>query len=257
MDPFSFAPISALLDLTYGVVEGLASLFAPIAGTASAAVAIIVLTLLVRAALIPLDISQVKSDWARRRLAPQVQALQRRYKKNPQLAMQKVSALYKEAGTSQFAGLLPVLAQAPVLSLLYAVFIRTEVGGHTNGLLHETLFGVPLGQSFVHLVTVGGWSGAFVYLGLFLVMGVVAWFSRRVALGLTIPNPDAPPMTESINRVVSFMPFITIVFAAFVPLAAALYLVTTTAWTLVERAVLRRIYWREAGGSTQAVARTA
>jgi YidC/Oxa1 family membrane protein insertase len=38
------------------------------------------------------------------------------------------------------------------------------------------------------------------------------------------------------------LPFVAVVFAAFVPLAAALYLVTTTAWTFAERAILRRRY---------------
>jgi YidC/Oxa1 family membrane protein insertase len=44
----------------------------------------------------------------------------------------------------------------------------------------------------------------------------------------------------------SWLPLIAVPFAAIVPLAAALYLATSTLWTLAERAILRRIYWRAA-----------
>ncbi|HEY8914078.1 YidC/Oxa1 family membrane protein insertase [Lacisediminihabitans sp.] len=257
MDLFSFAPIAAIFDVAYAAVEGLAALFTPVAGAASAALAIVALTILVRLALIPVGVSQVKAEGTRRRLTPQLQALQRRHKKNPALLQQKTAELFKAERSSQFAGILPALAQAPVLSLVYALFLRTTVDGHPNGLLAEHLFGVPLGTSFVHLLSGGTpWPGAAVYLGLFAVMAAVAWLSRRIALELMLPNPDAAPGTESVGRALSWLGFITVVFAAFVPLAATLYLAATTVWTLGERQLLRRLLWRGSGlpGSTGATA---
>ena len=53
MDLFSFPPISATLDAAYALLMGLASLLQPITGGASAAVAVVILTLLVRTILIP------------------------------------------------------------------------------------------------------------------------------------------------------------------------------------------------------------
>lgn len=258
VDLFSFPPIAALFNAAYALVEGLTALFLPIAGTAAAAVAVIVLTLLVRTALIPVGISQVKAEWSRRRLAPRLQALQRKYKKNPQLLQQKTMALYKAEKTSPFAGMLPALAQAPVLSLVYALFLRSTVDGHANALLTEHLFGVPLGTSFVHLVTTGApWPGMAVYAVLFATMAATAWLSRRTALRLALPTAsaqhpatrptDAAAPLANLTGFLSWLPFITVVFAAFVPLAAALYLATTTAWTLLERALLRRRYWGEVG----------
>jgi YidC/Oxa1 family membrane protein insertase len=41
-----------------------------------------------------------------------------------------------------------------------------------------------------------------------------------------------------------WLPLASVIFAAFVPLAASLYLATTTLWTLIERAILRRRHWR-------------
>ncbi|WP_349897263.1 YidC/Oxa1 family membrane protein insertase [Parafrigoribacterium soli] len=248
MDLFALPPVAAVFDAAYALVQGLATLFNPIAGTASAAVAIVALTMIVRAALIPVGASQVKAEWVRRRLAPRLQALQRKYKKNPQLLQEKTLALYRAEKTSPFAGMLPTLAQAPVLSLVYALFLRGTVDGHDNALLGEHLFGVPLGTSFAHLVSgsVGG-SGVLLYAALFAIMATTAWFSRRTAQRLARPvqPTDAAAPLAGLAGILSWLPFMTVVFAAFVPLAAALYLVTTTAWTLLERAVLRRRYWRE------------
>jgi len=255
MDLFSFPPIAAILGGAYSLVQSLAALFDPIAGVASAAVAIIALTLMVRAALIPVGISQVKAEWARRRLAPRLQALQRKYKKNPQLLQEKTLALYRAEKTSPFAGMLPTLAQAPVLSLVYALFLRTTVDGHANALLSEHLFGVPLGTSFVHLISAGSdLAGIAVYAVLFTVMATTAWLSRRTAQRLALPTQptDAAAPLAGLTGILSWLPFITVVFAAFVPLAAALYLVTTTPWTLIERAVLRRRYWGEPGPAASA-----
>ena len=266
VDLFSFPPIAAVFNAAYATVEGLTALFTPIAGAGAAAVAIIVLTMLVRTALIPVGISQVKAEWTRRRLAPKLQALQHKYKKNPQLLQQKTMALYKAEKTSPFAGMLPTLAQAPVLSLVYALFLRSTVDGHANALLTEHLFGVPLGTSFVHLVTTGTLlHGVAVYAVLFAIMAATAWLSRRTALRLAPPTEPAQNLTPrkpaaqstdaaaplaNLAGILSWLPFITVAFAAFVPLAAALYLVTTTVWTLGERAVLRRRYWGDIGPAT-------
>jgi YidC/Oxa1 family membrane protein insertase len=54
-------------------------------------------------------------------------------------------------------------------------------------------------------------------------------------------SAGATQPTSQLTRVLSFLPFITVVFAAFVPLAAVLYLLTTTSWTVAERVSLRRL----------------
>jgi hypothetical protein len=54
--------------------------------------------------------------------------------------------LYRDEGASPFAGCLPMLIQAPIVGLLYSVFLHPTIGGHPNALLTESLFGVPLGE---------------------------------------------------------------------------------------------------------------
>ena len=241
MDPFSFAPLGQILDAAYWLVETIAQLLEPFAGSLSAGLAVAVLTLLVRALLIPVGISQVKAEWARRRIAPKLHALQRTYKKNPELLQRKTMALYKAENVSPVGGFLPMLLlQAPVVSIVYALFIRGTIGGHANLLLASTIGGVPLGASLA--ATGITWPGVLVFATLILAIGTVAWISRGVAQRLAIQPVDAPAMAR-LNSVLSWLPFITLVVAAVVPLAAAIYLATTTTWTLIERAILRRRYW--------------
>jgi YidC/Oxa1 family membrane protein insertase len=230
VDPFNFPPIAAVLDAAYGVVIGLTHLIHPLVGASAAAVAIVLITIAVRAALIPVGASQVKAEWGRRRLAPQLLELQRRHKKNPPKLQQKTMELYKNEGVNPFGGMLPALAQAPIVSIVYALFIRGTVGGQQNALLSAELLGVPLGA---HALTPGA-IGLFAVL--LTVMAVVAWITRRTTLRLALPGQAVPPL-------LTWLPFITVVFASLVPLAATIYLTVSTAWTLGERALLRRRYW--------------
>jgi len=240
MDIFTFPPIAFLLSALSWFLETVTQLLDPLTGSLNAALAIVILTVLVRLLLIPVGISQVKAEWTRRRLAPKLRALQVKYKKNPELLQRKMAALYKAENASPFAGIMPTLAQAPVVSLVYALFINGTIGGHANLLLAATLGGVPLGSS---LVTAGiAWPGILVFVGLLALIALTAWLSRRVAMKLAIPVDAA---AERMTSVLSWLPFVTVVFAAIVPLAATIYLATTTTWTLVERAILRRRYWGE------------
>ena len=243
MDPFLFPPIAAVLEAAYRFVEGLAALLQPIAGDSSAALAILLITALVRTLLIPIGVSQVKAEGTRRRLYPHILALQRRHRKDPVTLQQKMAELYRAENTSQFAGILPALAQAPVLSVVYTLFVRNTIDGHANALLAQQLFTAPLGGSFVHLLA-GASGGIPVYLILFCVLAAVAWISRRIALRLQLVDTEAPASAARITRALSWLPFLTIVFAAVVPLAAALYLAASATWTLGERMLLRRWYWR-------------
>jgi YidC/Oxa1 family membrane protein insertase len=135
--------------------------------------------------------------------------------------------------------MLPLLAQLPVISLVYALFTHATIAGHANLLLDAHVLGAPLGTSFVGLAGAGSvWPGFLVYAGVLVLIAAVTTVSRRV---LTLPQPDGSPAPTGVLRALSFLPYVTVVFAAFVPLAAAVYILTTTAWTVVERATLRRL----------------
>jgi YidC/Oxa1 family membrane protein insertase len=243
VDIYALPPIAAALDAAYAVVSGLAALLEPLVGGAGTALAIVLITLALRTLLIPVGASQVRAEFTRRRLAPRLKELQAKYRAKPELLQKKMLELYTSEKASPLAGILPTLAQAPVLSLVYGLFILPVVNGHANGLLTEHLLGVPLGTSFAHLLTTGALSpDLLVFAALLVVIAVVAFVSRRVALRFTSAGTTAPvpPTMARLNGALSWLPFITVVFAALVPLAATLYLTVTTAWTLVERRLLRR-----------------
>lgn len=243
MDIFAFPPLTALLDAAYGALAGLASLLEPFAGASSAALAVVLVTLLVRALLIPVGFSQARAEQTRARLAPRMRELQRRHKENPERLQKEMLELYRSENTSPFAGMLPVLAQAPIVGLLYTLFIRPEIAGHPNDLLTHDLFGAPLGTSLVSSVFGGTASPStlLVFGVLIVIMLVVADITRRVFTPAPVEG-DSPLNSATMLRVTSALHYLTAVFAVFVPLAAALYLTVTVVWTLVQRALLRRRY---------------
>ncbi|MET2010572.1 membrane protein insertase YidC [Microbacterium chocolatum] len=242
MDLLSFPPLAAVLDAAYTLLMGLADLLQPLAGSASAALAVIVLTLLVRTILIPAGIAQARAEQARARLAPKLQALQRRYKNDRERMSRETMKLYADEKSSPLAGCVPVLIQAPIVGVVYALFLYPVIAGHTNALLEDQLLGVPLGASLVGTIAGGTAtaSTALVFGILLLAIVVVAEVTRRVFRPVDGGATDAAPGAETVARMAGFLQFGTAVVAIFVPLAAALYLVVTVAWTLVQRIVLRR-----------------
>lgn len=244
MNIFDFPPLAALLDLAYGGFMALADLVAPIAGSAAAAVAVILVTLIVRAALIPTGVAQARAEQARARVAPRLRDLQKRFKKNPERLQKETLQLYRDENVSPFAGLLPILAQAPVVGLVYAVFLHTTIAGHPNALLGETLFGVPLGSSLAGMIGAGtaDLSSLAVFGTVILMIAAVGELTRRL-LRPPMPerDPDSPIPAVPV-ALLGALQFVTAVIAIFVPLAAALYLAVTVAWTLGQRLVLRRRY---------------
>lgn len=242
MDPFALPPLAALLDTAHSAVAGLAAGVEPLAGSASVALAVVLLTLLVRTALIPVGVSQVRADFARRRLAPRLAALSRRYRADPVVLREKTLALYREESVSPLAGVGPTLAQAPVMSLVYALFVNPIIAGHANVLLSASLLGAPLGSSFVSVVAASpALPVVAVFCAVLLCVVAAAWMTRRASQRFAAASsPPADERARAITAVLSWLPFATLVIAAVVPLAAAIYLAISTSWTVVERALLRR-----------------
>ncbi len=243
MDLFAFPPIAFILDLAYSGLLGLSTLLSPLAG-ASAALAIVIVTLLVRAALIPAGIAQARAEQARARLAPRLRELQKRYAKSPERLQRETMQLYRDENTSPFAGCLPVLIQAPIVGVLYAIFLHPAIAGHPNELLTQTVFGVPLGSSLASTLAAGAADASTlaVFAVLVLLIAAVGEATRRLLRPEPVPAVEGSPVPGLPVGLLGVLPFATAVVALFVPLAAALYLLVTVAWTLGQRLVLRRIY---------------
>jgi len=87
----------------------------------SYALAIIILTLLIRLLLLPFGFKQIKSMQHMQALQPKIKELQRKYKSNKQKQQEETMKLYKEAGVNPLGGCLPLLLTFPFLIAMYAV----------------------------------------------------------------------------------------------------------------------------------------
>lgn len=87
---------------------------------------IIALTVIIRLAMWPLNVSQQRSMKTMQMLQPKMKAIQDRYKNNPQVMQQKMMEFYKEHKFNPMAGCLPLLIQMPIFILLYSSLMSPQ-----------------------------------------------------------------------------------------------------------------------------------
>ncbi|QJS11745.1 membrane protein insertase YidC [Streptomyces argyrophyllae] len=230
------------------LVEYLADLLAPLFHASAAAAAIVLFTALVRLLVHPLSRAAARGRRARAALQPRIAALREKHAEDPQRLQRAILDLHAEEKVSPLSGCLPSLLQVPAFFLLYHLFSSTTIGGESNGLLGHRLFTAPLGGHWTDALVQGGVFGpaGLVYLGLFAVAAAVATvnFRRDRRTSAAQPAPAGAggevPGLGVVNRAVPFLSFFTLVTVAVVPLAAALYVVTSTAWSAAEQSLLSR-----------------
>jgi YidC/Oxa1 family membrane protein insertase len=224
------------VDAAYHLVFGFTTFLTPVLGGVAAVAAIVLFTAAARLILMPLSLRGLRGQATQARLAPQLQDLRKRYAKQPERLQREMTALYKRERTSMFAGLTPLLLQWPLLSVMYLLFRSTRIGGKPNTLLTRDLFGVPLGSHWLAGAGVVSMHGL-VFLGVFALLAGLCWLSARLGRLMTAQPAGADAPGGALIRV---LPYLTVVIAAFVPLAAGIYLLTSTGWALAERS----FFWR-------------
>jgi YidC/Oxa1 family membrane protein insertase len=151
--------LSQLLNFILVHVEGI-SIFDAIGAYG---VAIIILTIIIRLALAPLQqfqlVTQRRTMVEQRKLAPQVAELRKKFKKEPARLNAEMMKLYQEHGVNPlggFVGCLPLVIQLPILSALYYVFTGFAHSQHVaahflfipnlndNPMSHHLLAGLPV-----------------------------------------------------------------------------------------------------------------
>ena len=324
------------VDAAYHLVFALTHLLTPVVGGLAAAAAIVLFTAAVRLLISPLSFRALRGQAAMARLAPQVQALRTRHRRQPERLQRELTALYKREGTGPFSSVLPLLAQWPFLSVMYLLFRSATVAGGQNHLLSDGLFGVPLGAHWLSGAGLLSVHDA-LFLAVLAVLAALCWLSARLAkraapaaaapataapaagsatarrvdrvpaataragqpgkeaarsrtrtgqpgrgtgqsrmgagqsrMGAGQPGTGAGPgrrtgqqargagpssasvrtdpaealaNSKAAGLLTRVLPYLTVVIAAFAPLAAVLYLLTTVAWTFAER----RLFLRRTG----------
>ena len=151
------------MDFTTLTIEALKAL-ASLVGNYG--IAIILLTVVIRLAMWPLNVSQQRSMKMMQTLQPKIKAIQDRYKNDPQKMQQKLMEFYKEHKFNPMGGCLPLLIQLPIFILLYSALMSPQfiqIAGDasfgflgrldatlraTAGRSYDGTFGVSQGDTF-------------------------------------------------------------------------------------------------------------
>lgn len=187
---------------------------------------IVVLTVIVRTAMLPLVIKQYQSMRSMQMVAPQLKELQRKYKGNRQKLNEELMGFYKENEINPFASCLPLVAQIPIFIALYYVL-----------------------KDFANEATVSGGSVSFMWLiddvrediqeigwGAIILVAIYG-LSQLLSTELSA----TPNMPESQRRLMRLLPIVVVIFVFQFPVPAGLlvYWMTTNLWTCGQQLVMR------------------
>jgi YidC/Oxa1 family membrane protein insertase len=244
------------------VLEQLTTAFAgvtPLAAIGPFGIAVIVLTVAIRALLFPVFGWQLRTSRRiqseQRKVAPQLQELRKKYKGQPQKLSAEMNKVYREHGISPFSGLtgcIPALVQMPVLIGLYQA-IRAASTSHllTNadkGFLWINDVSLSAQQACCQLNASGkydvsvaaNWSGLFTHpavLILPLIAGLLTFAQSRMMM--PPPRPDMSDQERTMANVTKQMSFLFPVmiffFGLFFPQGLAIYWVTGSLFMVAQQ----------------------
>lgn len=200
---------------------------------------IIILTVIVRLALFPLYMKQLKSSKAMQAIQPLIADVKKKYPKDQRAQYQAMQEVYKEYGVSPAAGCLPLLVQLPVL---YAMFfaLRTVLNAHGLPDVNNIIY--PFLPKFATLPSVNlTWFGLNLNLGksdpshiLPVLAGVATFLQLRMAQPRNTSGPKNA-MSQQMQIMQFIMPFVTFFFALTFPAGLALYWTTTSVFSMVQQ----------------------
>jgi len=231
--------------------------------TGNIAIAIVLMTIILRIVLIPVFRRQTVSMKRTQLLAPEVKEIQRRFKGDRLKQQEAQRQLYAERGINPAAGCLPALLQILLLIPMYSVFsqglqnfnpqpmldvfgfrlidlgcaaapIVDPVTNHvTNPCLNPVAFGINWGVPEVILGQPGGMLS-----GLSL-LALISSLLQLVQSRMTLPPHDASMADDANYRVQRQMayifPFISLLYGSFLPAGLFLYWITSTIFSIVQQ----------------------
>ncbi len=230
--------------------------------TGNIAIAIILMTLIIRVVLIPIFRRQTVSTKRTQMLQPEVKEIQRRFKGDRLKQQEAQRQLYAERGINPASGCLPAILQIFLLIPMYQVFSQgltnfnpqamlnlfgftiidlqcaaapaiDQVTAHIKPCLDSVAFGVNWGQPEVIIGTTGSMLS-----GLSL-LAVVSSLCQLVQSRMTLP-PHDPAMADDpqykIQRQMAYIfPFISLIYGSFLPAGLFLYWITSTIFSIVQQ----------------------
>lgn len=220
MNPIDFLAhqmMIPILDAFYGL-------------THSYGLAIILLTLTIKAALFPLTAKQFKASRQMQLLQPKLVELQAKYKDKPEELQIKMMEFYKEHNANPFSSCLPLLIQMPFLFALYAALINKDFQAqiaHKSFLFIQNLAAVGVLPGKDHGML---WDN----LALVIFFGVTTYLTQK----MMTTNPDDPMQ----KQMLTMMPVMMTVMFLFFPLPSGilLYIAFSNIFTIAQNYFLMR-----------------
>jgi YidC/Oxa1 family membrane protein insertase len=187
--------------------------------------AIIALTFLIRLAILPLSVKQIRSMRAMSSLQPQLKEIQERYKDDRERLQREMMDVYKRNGVNPFASCLPLLLQLPFfLAILYT--------------LRSTSFKMDIGA--VNGAPGAGWwfikALAQAAHGSELVILVVLYIGTQLVAGLIMTGANASRQQRMISLGLPLL-FAPIIIGF--PAGVVLYWITSNVWTMGQQAAIK------------------
>ena len=210
-------------------------------GGASWALSIIGLTLVIRAALIPLFVKQIKASRNMQLIQPKVKELQKKYGHDRERLAQETMKLYKESGTNPFASCLPILLQMPIFLALFRLIDQAAKNGTAHGFMtHEQavqfgqskLFGkLPLAD-VVHPLQ-RNLAVQIVAAILVLAMTATTFTTQRQLMAKNMPaDALTGPYAQQQKMLLYVLPVVFAVGGIAFPIGVLLYWTTSNLWTM-------------------------
>jgi YidC/Oxa1 family membrane protein insertase len=177
-------------------------------------IAIIVLTIAVRLVLFPLTWKQIKSMVAMRKLKPDIDEINRKFKDDPQQKQVAMMEVYRKNGVNPFGGCLPVLVQMPVWWALYSVLQTAVELYHTPFLWFRDL------------------SAPDPFFVLPVVIGAASFVQQKLM-------PQQVDMAQQ-KMMLYFMPAVFTVMMLFLPSGLGIYMLTNSILGIVQQQAVER-----------------
>lgn len=215
---------------------------------------IILLTVLLRLALVPLFVKQIHASRKMQDLNPKVQALRKKYKNDKQRMNQEVMKLYQENGANPLAGCLPLLVQMPIFIGLFQTLKRISdakpgqsVFAVSSDLVtsaqNANIFGAHIPDTFLNAwgADPKSWTAIIVTGIAVVISSCTTFFTVRASMKRQPVADDANPMMQAQKMMVFFAPLFGLFGLGF-PLGVLMYWVTSNSWTLAQQHYIYKKY---------------
>lgn len=217
------------------ILEALKALYAI---TGDYGLAIILLTVGMRVALLPLTIKQTKSMYELQRIQPKIKELQRKYKDDKEKLQEETLKFYQENKVNPFGGCLPLLLQMPVFIALFSV-LRTEFPAYLDTLSAPAREAAQRFWIILPNLTLmpqdvfndSGLVAALPYLLLVVLFGLSVWLPQQLM-----------PGDKQQKQMGFFMAIMMLWFGWISPAGVLVYWVTSSVLGIAQQQVQMKLY---------------